>query len=87
VSVWFAQLNFRGLNFNSNVGKFWFTKTSGKWRVDHSFWNSLEKKNEMQTIKTINKSSSSRHPHHTWDGVWEPRLPFRCLRKQCKQNE
>lgn len=77
-----TQLHFRGLNFSSSVPKFWFTTTSGMCRVDHSFWNSLERKNEMQTIITFNNHCPSRKPHHTWDGTFEPMFPFRCLRKR-----
>lgn len=77
-----TQLNFRGLHFSSNVPKFWFAATSGMCRVDHSFWNSLERKNEMQTITTFSKNCPSRNPHHTWDGTFEPTFPFRCLRKR-----
>lgn len=77
-----TQLNFRGLHFSSNVPKFWFTTTSGMWRVDHSFWNSLERKNEMQAIITFYKNYPSKNPHHTWDGTFEPMFPFRCLRKR-----
>lgn len=77
-----TQLNFRGLHFSSNVPKFCFTTTSGMWKVDHLFWNSLERKNQMQTIITFNKNCPSRNPHHTWDGTFEPMFPFRCLRKR-----
>lgn len=77
-----TQLHFRGLNFSSSVPKFWFTTTSGMCRVDHLFWNSLERKNEMQTIITFNNHCPSRNPHHTWDGTFEPMFPFRCLRKR-----
>lgn len=77
-----TRLNFRGLNFRSNVPKFWFTTTSGICRVARSFWNSLERKNEMWTIITFNKSCPSRNPHHTWDGTFEPMVLLRCLRKR-----
>lgn len=77
-----TRLNRGGLNFSSDVPKFWFTTTSGMWRVDHSCWNSLERKNEMQTIVTFNKHCPSRNLHHTWDGNSEPVFPFRRLRKR-----
>lgn len=77
-----TQLNHRGLNFSSDVPKFWFATTSGMWRVDHSLWNSLERKTEMQTIMTFSKNCPSRNPHRTWDGNCEPVFPLRCLRER-----
>lgn len=64
VNVWFAQLNFRGLHFNSNVSN-WFT-TSGV--VELSLWNSLGRKEETLACSPRQELSfQSPTSHLGWD--------------------